>query len=69
MIVQEEILDAEEVASLLRINARTVKRLAGQRVLPGFQVAGKWRFRRAAIEEYIKKLEQGSQQEQGPGRE
>lgn len=67
MIVQEDgILDADEVAKMLKLNARTVKRLAGRGELPGFQIAGKWRFRRDAIEEHIKRQEQqaGEQKEQ-----
>ena len=59
MIVQEDgILDADDVAKMLKLNARTVKRLAGRGELPGFQVAGKWRFRRDAIDEYIRQQEQ-----------
>jgi excisionase family DNA binding protein len=67
MIVQEahDILDAEEVANMLRIKPRTVKSLAGKHQLPGFKVGGQWRFRREAIEEYIRRQEQqGQQQEQ-----
>ncbi|HEX6478474.1 MAG TPA: helix-turn-helix domain-containing protein [Ktedonobacteraceae bacterium] len=65
MLVQEhEILDAEEVARLLRVHPRTVKSLASQRKLPGFKVGGQWRFRREAIEEYIRKQEQQGQQEE-----
>lgn len=67
MIVHEDgILDADEVAKMLKLNARTIKRLAGRNELPGFQVAGKWRFRREAINEYIRKQEQqaGDQKEQ-----
>ncbi len=57
MLVQEEILDADEVARLLRFNERTVKRLAAKGELPGFRVGGRWRFRRASIDEYIKQQE------------
>lgn len=67
MIVQEDgILDADEVAKMLKLNARTIKRLAGRGELPGFQVAGKWRFRRESIDEYVRKQEQqaGEQKEQ-----
>jgi excisionase family DNA binding protein len=56
--VLEDILDADEVGRLLRVHPRTVKRLANQSVLPGFKVGGQWRFRREAIEEYIRKQEQ-----------
>jgi excisionase family DNA binding protein len=53
-----DILDADEVAKLLKLNEQTVKRLANRGELPGFKIGGRWRFRREAIEEYIRKLEQ-----------
>ncbi len=54
----EEILDADEVAKLLKVHPRTVKRLASEGILPGFRVGSQWRFRREAINEYIKRQEQ-----------
>lgn len=64
----EDVLNAEEVAQLLRINPRTVKRLASQHILPGFRVGSQWRFRREAIEAYIRKQERLSEdQERGDG--
>ncbi|MDQ2716276.1 MAG: helix-turn-helix domain-containing protein [Chloroflexota bacterium] len=48
-----EILDADEVAELLRLNEQTVKRLANRGELPGFKVGGRWRFKRQDIENYI----------------
>ncbi len=54
----DDILDADEVAKLLKLNEQTVKRLANRGELPGFKIGGRWRFRREAIEEYIRKLEQ-----------
>jgi len=56
--VLEEILDADEVAKLLKVHPRTVKRLANEGILPGFRVGSQWRFRREAINEYIKRQEQ-----------
>ncbi|WP_040443196.1 helix-turn-helix domain-containing protein [Ktedonobacter racemifer] len=54
----DDILDADEVAKLLKLNEQTVKRLANRGELPGFKIGGRWRFRREAIEEYIRRLEQ-----------
>jgi excisionase family DNA binding protein len=54
----DDILDADEVAKLLRLNEQTIKRLANRGELPGFKIGGRWRFRREAIDEYIRKLEQ-----------
>ncbi len=63
MLVLENILDAEQVAGMLKVHPRTVKRLASQHILPGFKVGGQWRFRREAIEEYIREQEQQSKQQ------
>ena len=52
------ILDAGEVAKLFKLNEQTVKRLANRGELPGFKLGGRWRFRREALEESIKGLEQ-----------
>jgi excisionase family DNA binding protein len=49
----DDILDADEVAKLLRLNEQTVKRLANRGELPGFKVGGRWRFKRQDIEDYI----------------
>ena len=53
----DDILDADDVAKFLKLNEQTVKRLANRGELPGFKIGGRWRFRREAIEEYIRKLE------------
>ncbi|RAQ97487.1 helix-turn-helix domain-containing protein [Thermogemmatispora tikiterensis] len=55
------ILDAAEVGRILKIHRRTVVRLAKLKKLPGFRVGNQWRFRRAAIEEYIRCQEQEAQ--------
>lgn len=57
MLVIDDVLDAEQVAELLHVHPRTIARLAGQKKLPGFRVGNQWRFRRQAIEEYIKHQE------------
>ena len=43
---------------MLRVHSRTVIRLAKQAKLPGFKVGDQWRFRREAIEQYIREQEQ-----------
>jgi len=53
-----DILDAHEVGNLLRVHPRTIIRLASKGQLPGFKVGDQWRFRREAIEAYIKAQEQ-----------
>jgi excisionase family DNA binding protein len=56
--VTQEILDAQEVADMLRLHPRTVMKLANQGQLRGFKAGGQWRFRREAVEEYIKEQEE-----------
>ena len=57
-LVTDDILDAEEVANMLRVHPRTIMRLASQGEIPGFKVGGQWRFRREAIDQYIRDQEQ-----------
>ena len=58
VFVSDDILNAEQVGEMLHVHARTVIRLANQAKLPGFKVGDQWRFRRLAIEQYIKEQEQ-----------
>jgi excisionase family DNA binding protein len=60
MSAMDEILEPKEVAQLLKVNHRTVVRWAEQGKLPGFKLGDLWRFRREAIEEYIRQLEKGT---------
>jgi excisionase family DNA binding protein len=55
----DEILEPKEVARLLKVHHRTVVRWAEQGKLPGFKLGDLWRFRREALEEYIRQLEKG----------
>lgn len=50
-----DIMTLDEVADYLRINKKTAYRLAADCKLPGFKVGGAWRFRRADIEDWIKR--------------
>jgi len=52
-MVDNTVLTVKEVAALLRVDEKTVYRLAKKRALPGFKVAGAWRFKRADIESWI----------------
>lgn len=49
------VLTVKEVAALLRVDEKTVYRLVKKRELPGFKVAGAWRFKRDDIESWIEK--------------
>ncbi len=45
----EQVLTADDVAALLRVSAKTVKRLAGDRRIPAQRVGRAWRFSRVAV--------------------
>ncbi len=49
----EIVMTVKEVADYLRVNQRTVYRLAVERKLPCFKVGSTWRFQRAAIDGWI----------------
>jgi excisionase family DNA binding protein len=47
------VMTVKEVADYLRVNQRTVYRLAIEHRLPGFKVGTTWRFKRGDIEAWI----------------
>ena len=49
----DDVLDAKEVAKILKVHQRTVIRLAERGELKAFRVGDLWRFRRVAVEEFI----------------
>ncbi len=51
---EDEVLTAEEAASLLRVSTKTVLTLARDGVLPGEKVGRAWRFVRADLMEYLR---------------
>jgi excisionase family DNA binding protein len=55
--MDSEFLTAEEVAEYLRLPLSTVYKLVQDKRLPGFKVGKHWRFRREAIQEWIKQQE------------
>ena len=48
-----DILTVKEVAEYLKVNERTVYRLALSGKLPAFRVGSSWRFRAAELKEWI----------------
>lgn len=54
-MVETSVLTVKEVATLLRVDEKTVYRLVKKRELPGFKVAGAWRFKRDDMESWIEK--------------
>jgi excisionase family DNA binding protein len=56
-------LTAKDVAELLVVDERTVRRYADRGELPGYKVMGKWRFDPKEIHQYI--LSKRSHQPEG----
>ena len=53
-----EVLDANDVARMLKVSYRTVLRLAERGELPYFRVGDLWRFERKDVEDFIKRNKQ-----------
>ncbi|MAZ65508.1 MAG: DNA-binding protein [Kangiellaceae bacterium] len=51
--MSDEILTIKEVADYLKVNERTVYRLAAAKKLPAFKVGNTWRFNKKDIEIWI----------------
>ena len=50
---EQSALTVKDVADLLRVDSKTVYRLVQRSELPGFKVAGSWRFLRSDIDIWI----------------
>lgn len=48
-------MTVREIADYLNVDEKTVYRLAKRGDLPGFKVAGTWRFRKGDIDEWIER--------------
>ena len=62
-------MTVREVAAYLSVAEKTIYRLAQKGELPGFKVAGAWRFQRADLDRWIDEQKrakaQGSQEKTG----
>lgn len=54
-MVKSTAMTVREVADYLNVDEKTVYRLTQDGRLPGFKVAGAWRFKNADIEEWIER--------------
>jgi excisionase family DNA binding protein len=52
-------MTVREVASYLSVDEKTIYRLAQRGDLPGFKVAGTWRFKRSDIDAWIEDRKRG----------
>ena len=50
-----DIMTIKEVATYLKINEKTIYKLAKEKRIPAFKIGGNWRFKKTAIDEWIKK--------------
>lgn len=50
---QEEVLDADGAAELLKVDGETIVRLAEEGDLPGRSIEGRWRFSRRALLDWL----------------
>lgn len=51
--MDEPILTIKDVADYLKVNERTIYRLAAKGEVPGFKVGNSWRFKQHELELYI----------------
>lgn len=56
-VQDDDILGPKEVAQILRLTDRTVKKMANEGELTGFRISKRWRFRRASIDAYVRQRE------------
>jgi excisionase family DNA binding protein len=61
-VTSDEILEAKEVAALLKVSVRSITRLAERGELIGFKVGDLWRFQRSDVEAYIEAQKRKQQQ-------
>jgi len=50
-----DIMTIKEVADYLKINEKTIYKLAKEKKIPAFKIGGNWRFKKEAIDEWIKR--------------
>lgn len=50
---KQDILTIKELAEHLKVNERTIYRLASAKKIPAFKVGGSWRFSRLDIDRWI----------------
>lgn len=53
MFGQDEILTIREVADYLKVNERTVYKLAQENAIPAVKVANQWRFRKSMLDAWL----------------
>lgn len=54
MARKDEVLTLEELAEYLKLSKSTVYKLVGEDKIPGQKIGKRWRFSRAAIDEWLR---------------
>ena len=49
----DQILTVKQVAEYLKVNERTIYRMAAAKNIPAFKVGSSWRFKQSEIENWI----------------
>lgn len=62
------VLTVRDVAGYLNVDEKTVYRLAQRGELPGFKVAGTWRFKQMDIDAWIEKRKAEVTKDESPDR-
>ena len=60
-------LSVKEVADLLDVDSKTVYRLVQKSELPGFKVAGSWRFLKSDLDQWIEIQKAAASSDTGRG--
>ena len=50
-----DIMTIKDVADYLKINEKTIYKLAKEKKIPAFKIGGNWRFKKKAIDEWIER--------------
>jgi excisionase family DNA binding protein len=53
--MQENLLNADQVARYLKVDKFTIYRLVSQKKIPAFKVGSQWRFKRRMIDAWLLK--------------
>ena len=59
----DEYLTIDQVAELLQVSTKTIRRLVARDEIPGFKVGGQWRFLRKDIDAWARKRSRGGRGE------
>jgi len=51
--MKDEIMTIKDLSSYLKINEKTIYKLAKQGKLPGIKIGGMWRFKKDAIDNWM----------------